>query len=46
MLLLAAKGLIMNNAPDNLKHKLSHLQIIQNNHEDGVAHYIKQNILS
>jgi Cof subfamily protein (haloacid dehalogenase superfamily) len=46
MLLLAAKGLIMNNAPDNLKHKLSHLQIIQNNHEDGVAHYIEQNILS
>ncbi len=46
MLLLSGKGLIMNNAPSNFKEKLNHLEIIEKNVDDGVAHYLKQNILS
>ncbi len=45
MLLCAQKSLIMGNAPDGLKHKLSHLEVIESNHDDGVAKYIKDNIL-
>lgn len=45
-LLLATKiGLIMDNAVDNLKNKLSHLKIIASNDEDGVAHYLFENFL-
>jgi Cof subfamily protein (haloacid dehalogenase superfamily) len=45
MLLSAQKSLIMGNAPENLKTKLSHLEIIKPNHEDGVAKYIAERIL-
>ncbi len=45
MLLHASKGLIMGNAPDSLKKKLSHLEVISANHENGVANYLIQNFL-
>lgn len=40
MLCAAGLGLIMGNAPDNLKSKLSHLEVIASNTEDGVAKYL------
>lgn len=45
MLLSANKALIMNNAPIDFKQKLNHLEVIQSNNQDGVAHYLNQNIL-
>lgn len=45
MLLAANKGLIMNNAPSHFKSKLNHLEVIQKNEEDGVAHYLNEFIL-
>lgn len=45
MLDAAGIGLIMGNAPDNLKNKLSHLEVITNNVEDGVARYLSDNVL-
>jgi Cof subfamily protein (haloacid dehalogenase superfamily) len=45
MLLSAEKSLIMDNAPDSLKNKLPHLEVIASNHDDGVAQYIEANIL-
>jgi Cof subfamily protein (haloacid dehalogenase superfamily) len=40
MLNAAGIGLIMENAPENLKSKLPHLEVISNNNEDGVARYL------
>lgn len=40
MLNTAGIGLIMKNAPDNLKSKLPHLEVISSNNEDGVAKYL------
>jgi Cof subfamily protein (haloacid dehalogenase superfamily) len=40
MLNAAGIGLIMGNAPENLKEKLSHLEVISSNNEDGVARYL------
>jgi Cof subfamily protein (haloacid dehalogenase superfamily) len=40
MLDAAGIGLIMGNAPENLKSKLSHLEVISTNNEDGVARYL------
>lgn len=40
MLDTAGIGLIMENAPDNLKSKLPHLEVISSNNEDGVAKYL------
>jgi Cof subfamily protein (haloacid dehalogenase superfamily) len=45
MLKATAKGLLMNNAPESLKNKLSHLETIQSNNEDGVAKYLVTNFL-
>lgn len=45
MLITTAKGLIMGNAPDSLKNKLSHLEVISNNHKDGVASYLVEKLL-
>jgi len=45
MLLAASKGLLMNNAPIHFKQKLNHLQIINSNNQDGVAHYLNEFIL-
>jgi Cof subfamily protein (haloacid dehalogenase superfamily) len=45
MLVTTGKGLIMGNAPETLKNKLSHLQVIETNHEDGVAKYLYEQIL-
>jgi Cof subfamily protein (haloacid dehalogenase superfamily) len=45
MLLAAQKSLIMGNAPEKLKNKLSHLEIIDTNYNDGVAKYIAEKIL-
>ncbi|WP_281239586.1 Cof-type HAD-IIB family hydrolase [Flavobacterium praedii] len=40
MLEVAGIGLIMGNAPENLKNKLPHLEVISTNNEDGVAKYL------
>ena len=40
MLNTAGIGLIMGNAPENLKSKLSHLEVISTNNDDGVARYL------
>lgn len=45
MLIKTGKGLIMGNAPDTLKNKLSHLEVIAANHEDGVAKYLSKAFL-
>ena len=45
MLLAAAKGLIMGNAVESFKEKLSHLEIIAINNEDGVAKYLSKEII-
>lgn len=42
MLDAAGLGLIMGNAPDNLKRKLSHLEVISANTDDGVARYLTE----
>jgi Cof subfamily protein (haloacid dehalogenase superfamily) len=42
MLDAAGIGLIMGNAPENLKSKLPHLEVILNNNEDGVARYLTE----
>jgi hydroxymethylpyrimidine pyrophosphatase-like HAD family hydrolase len=36
----------MGNAPETLKNKLSHLEVIANNHEDGVAKYLSDLLLN
>ena len=40
------KGLLMGNAPDSLKNKLPHLEIITTNDNDGVAKYLSQTVLN
>ncbi|MDN3674333.1 Cof-type HAD-IIB family hydrolase [Flavobacterium branchiarum] len=45
MLLSTGKGLIMGNAPQNLKNELSHMEVINTNKEDGVAKYLSEKIL-
>jgi Cof subfamily protein (haloacid dehalogenase superfamily) len=44
MLNAAGIGLIMGNAPENLKSKLPHLEVISSNNEDGVARYLSLNL--
>jgi Cof subfamily protein (haloacid dehalogenase superfamily) len=44
MLDAAGIGLIMGNAPENLKYKLPHLNIISTNNEDGVAKYLSSKL--
>ncbi len=44
MLCAAGLGLIMGNAPENLKNKLSHLEVIEENTKDGVAKYLSLNL--
>lgn len=46
MLVATGKGLIMGNAPETLKNKLSHLEVIATNHEDGVAKYLSDLLLN
>lgn len=45
MLLKTGKGLVMGNAPDSLKTKLSHLEVISTNDNDGVAKHLYQELL-
>lgn len=45
MLNATAKGLLMGNAPDSLKNKLFHLEVISMNYDDGVAKYLSDKIL-
>ena len=45
MLTAVAKGLIMENAPDALKNKLHHLEVIASNNDNAVAKYITDNVL-
>ena len=45
MLKSTAKGFVMSNAPQSLKDKLSHLEVIKPNNEDGVAKYLSNNYL-
>jgi hydroxymethylpyrimidine pyrophosphatase-like HAD family hydrolase len=37
--------LLMGNAPDSLKNKLFHLEVISMNYDDGVAKYLSEKIL-
>lgn len=46
MLKSTSKGLLMGNAPDSLKNKLAHLEVISKNNEDGVANYLADKILN
>ena len=46
MLVNTGKGLIMGNAPETLKNKLSHLEVIATNHEDGVAKHLYEQLLA
>ena len=46
MLASSSKGLVMGNAPDSLKAKLSHLEVISTNDNEGVANYIVQKLLN
>lgn len=46
MLIAAGKALIMENAVDGLKNKLSHLEVISTNDDDGVAKYLSKMLLS
>lgn len=46
MLISAGKALIMENAVDSLKSKLSHLEVISSNEKDGVARYLSALLLS
>lgn len=45
MLNATAFGLVMGNAPDSLKNKLSHLEVILTNDADGVAKFITEKLL-
>jgi Cof subfamily protein (haloacid dehalogenase superfamily) len=45
MLLSTGKALIMGNAPEIFKNKLSHLEIISTNDNDGVAKYLSEKVL-
>ncbi|WP_291122371.1 HAD family hydrolase [Flavobacterium sp. UBA6046] len=45
MLIATGKALIMENAVESLKSKLSHLEVISTNDNDGVAKYLSQKIL-
>ncbi|GIZ08292.1 Cof-type HAD-IIB family hydrolase [Flavobacterium sp. UMI-01] len=40
MLVAAYKGMIMGNAPESLKNKLAHLEVIDTNAMDGVAQFL------
>lgn len=46
MLQSSGIGLIMGNAPDNLKIKLPHLEVINSNDENGVAKYLSKKVLN
>ena len=46
MLKSSGIGLVMGNAPESLKNKLSHLEVISSNENDGVAKYIAQELLN
>ncbi|MFV8345898.1 HAD family hydrolase [Flavobacterium sp. ZB4P13] len=46
MLKSSGKGLIMGNAPESLKDRLSHLEVILTNDNEGVAKYISQQLLN
>lgn len=45
MLLQSHKGIIMKNAVESLKNKLSHLEIIESNDDNGVAKYLYKEVL-
>jgi Cof subfamily protein (haloacid dehalogenase superfamily) len=46
MLLSAGKALVMENAVDSFKNKLSQLEVISSSHNDGVANYLSEILLS
>jgi Cof subfamily protein (haloacid dehalogenase superfamily) len=45
MLSSTGKGLIMGNAPQNLKNELPHIEVIETNKVDGVAKYLSEKVL-
>lgn len=45
MLKSTGKGLIMGNAPESFKDKLSHLEVILTNDNEGVAKYLSKELL-
>jgi hypothetical protein len=46
MLTTTSKGFLMGNAPESLKNKLSQLEVLAANSEDGVAHFLADNFLN
>lgn len=46
MLVASGKALVMDNAVESLKNKLSHLEVISSNDNDGVAKYLSKVFLS
>ena len=46
MLKSTGKGLLMGNAPESLKNKLAHLEVIETNYNDGVANYLYDKLLN
>jgi hydroxymethylpyrimidine pyrophosphatase-like HAD family hydrolase len=46
MLNATAVGLVMGNAPNSLKSKLSHLEVISINDADGVAKFLSERVLN
>lgn len=46
MLVCSGKALIMDNAVESLKNKLSHLEVISSNDDEGVAKYLVQKVLN
>lgn len=45
MLLSTGKAFIMENAPENFKKKLPHLEVISANYEDGVAKHLQKYLI-
>jgi hypothetical protein len=46
MLNATAVGLVMENAPNSLKSKLSHLEVIATNDADAVAKFLSERVLN
>jgi hydroxymethylpyrimidine pyrophosphatase-like HAD family hydrolase len=46
MLIAAGLGLVMANAPESLKSKLSHLEVISTNDDDGLVKFLSKRVLN
>jgi hydroxymethylpyrimidine pyrophosphatase-like HAD family hydrolase len=46
MLIAAGLGLVIANAPESLKSKLSHLEVISTNDDDGLVKFLSKRVLN